>query len=64
MKVKRLKEILQNTLETLEDVDENTEIKMETNTYFMKGVRYFLSSAGEGYFDIENPIKDSNEEDE
>jgi hypothetical protein len=63
MKVFQLKQILQNTLEILEEADDSAEIKMQQNTYFMRGVRYYVSSASEGFFDLENPIGNQDEED-
>jgi hypothetical protein len=60
----RLKQILQNTLEILEETDDNAEIKMQTNTYFMRGVMYYVSSASEGFFDLENPLGSQDDEED
>lgn len=46
MNVGELKELLNNWLETLEDYEEEDTIKMEGNTYWLRGARYYLGVAG------------------
>ena len=46
MKVKDLKELLEQTLETLENYDDEKEIKLVSNTYFLGHPNYFLGVAG------------------
>lgn len=46
MKVKDLKELLQNKLEVLEEYEDELEIKMVGNTYFLGGAPIFLGIAG------------------
>lgn len=46
MKVGELKELLNNWLDTLEQYEDEDNIKMEGNTYFLGGARYFLGISG------------------
>lgn len=54
MKVKELKELLQDYVDTLENYDDEQEIKQVSNTYFLQGTKYFLGIAGYdgGYIDL------------
>lgn len=56
MKVYELKELLTNYLETLEDYDDELELKLESNTYFLGHPSYFLGIAGYsgGYLNLDN----------
>ena len=68
MKVKDLKELLEEKLEELEEYEDDDEIKMETNTYFLNGARHFLGIAGYdgGYINLEyiDIIEEEEDEDE
>ena len=69
MKVQKLKELLQNYLDILEQYEDNDEIKMVTNTYFLSDNRVFLGMAGYdgGYISLSNleeEIITGDEEDE
>ena len=56
MNVKKLKELLQENIDILEQYEDNDEIHMVSNTYFLKGTKYFLGVAGYdgGYIDLRN----------
>lgn len=64
MTVKELKDLLSSILDNLDNYDDNDEVKKETNTYFLKGTKYFLGIAGYngGYIDLANINIDKNEE--
>ena len=69
MKVKDLKELLQEKLEVLEEYEDEQEIKQVANTYFLGGTRYFLGIAGYdgGYIDLhhlEEQIEDLDDYEE
>lgn len=69
MKVKELKEMLQEYIDILEQYEDNDEIKMVTNTYFLSDNRVFLGIAGYngGYIslaNLEEEIIAGDEEDE
>lgn len=66
-RVEEIKEILQNALDVLEQYEDNDEVELTGNTYFLHGARYFLGIAGSdgGYVslsDIENSIVFNEEE--
>lgn len=68
MKVKDLKEILEKALETLEQYEDDDNIKKETNTYFLDGALHFIGISGYngGYInlsDLEEQINRDEEED-
>jgi len=66
MKVEKLKEILQTALDNLDYFDDEEEIKMVTNTYFIKDKSLFIGTY-EGYFslkDIETNETENNSDDE
>ena len=65
MKVKELKELLEEKLQMLEEYEDDDEIKMETNTYFLDGAKHFLGIAGYdgGYINLEYIDVEKEEED-
>ena len=64
MTVKELKDLLSSILDNLDNYDDNDEVKKETNTYFLKGTKYFLGIAGYngGYIDLANINIDKDDE--
>ena len=66
MKVKDLRELLEEKLEQLENLDDEAEIKMVTNTYFLHGAYHFLGIAGYngGYINLDNLEEEIVENDE
>lgn len=46
MTVKELKELLQEKIDILEQYEDNDEVKMVSNTYFLKGATHFLGISG------------------
>lgn len=70
MTVKQLKELLQEKLDILEEYDDDLEVKMVGNTYFLGGAREFLGIAGYngGYINLEwleeQIVTNSDEDDE
>jgi hypothetical protein len=61
MKVEKLKEILQNALDNLEDADENAEIKTVSNTYFLKNANCLISLGSAGYVNLDDPLEDEGD---
>ena len=68
MKVKELKEMLLEYVDVLEQYEDDNEIKMVTNTYFLSDNRVFLGMAGYngGYISLSNLEEEiiTGEEDE
>lgn len=67
MTVKRLKKILQDAVDLLENYNDNDKVKLVSNTYFLDHPYVFLGIAGYegGYVDLDNPVDiDDEEEDE
>ena len=68
MKVKDLKELLEQTLFQLEDYEDEDEVKMVSNTYFLNGAYHFIGIAGYngGYISLDDIeiIKEDEEEDD
>ena len=65
MTVKSLRMKLQRFLNNLEGYDDDTEVKMVTNTYFLGDCSYFLGVSGYdgGYINLEDPVDEDDEED-
>lgn len=63
MKVSKLKSILEKCLNTLEDYEDNQDVKMVSNTYFLGNAYYFLGVAGYdgGYIDLDDPVDEDDE---
>ena len=69
IKVKYLKEKLQNAIDALEDLNDEDNIHLEPNTYFLHGANNFLGISGYdgGYLDldrIEEAVEDDEDEEE
>lgn len=68
MKVKELKEMLLEYVDVLEQYEDDNEVKMVTNTYFLSDNRVFLGMAGYngGYISLSNLEEEiiTGEEDE
>ena len=67
IKVKELKEKLQNAIDALEDLNDEDNIHLEPNTYFLHGANDFLGISGYdgGYLDldrIEEAVEDNENE--
>lgn len=65
MKVKKLRDVLERALNQLEDYNDNEEVKMVTNTYFLGDCFYFLGVSGYdgGYINLDRiKIKEREEE--
>lgn len=60
MKVLKLREKLRDVLDILDSYPENSDIKLESNTYFLNWTYYFIGIAGSdgGYVSLDN-IEDS-----
>ena len=46
MNVGELKELLNEWIQILEDYEEEDKIKMEGNTYWLRGAKYYLGVSG------------------
>lgn len=55
--IKDLKEHLQNILDELEDFDDEDEVVMVENTYWLKGGTHFLATT-DGFIDLDYPIEE------
>ena len=66
MKIKDLKSILTKALNDVNMFEDDIEIKLEPNTYFVKDARYVLSVSGYdgGYLDLRNITKSMENEDD
>ena len=65
MTVKKLRKVLESVLRDLNNYDDDAEVKMVSNTYFLGDCRYFLGVAGYdgGYINLDEPVEDDEEED-
>lgn len=63
--VKQLKNRLQNAIDTLEELEDDQKIHLESNTYFINGARTFVGISGYdgGYLDLDR-IEDNLEDDD
>ena len=67
IKVERLKRILKNALSDLEGLNDDQEIKLVSNTYFLGHANYFLGISGYdgGYLDLNNiEVEDDDDRDD
>jgi transcription initiation factor IIE alpha subunit len=58
MKAGRIKQILQEALDILEDCDDNTDIRLESNTYFCNGASAFLGISSTGFLPLGDKLYD------
>jgi hypothetical protein len=58
MKAGRIKQILQEALDILEDCDDNTDIRLESNTYFCSGASAFLGISSSGFLPLGDRLYD------
>lgn len=65
MTVGELKRKLERFINNLENYDDDKEVNMVSNTYFLGNAYYFLGVSGYdgGYIDLENPVEEDDEED-
>jgi hypothetical protein len=72
MTIGELKSVLSQTLEECENFDDNCEIRLQSNTYFVNDARYFIGFSGYhgGYLDLDRlsdmvePLDDYEDEDD
>ena len=57
MTIKELKEHLQNIIENLDQFEEEEEIKIVENTYWLKRGQNFIAIENVGFVDLDNPIE-------
>jgi len=55
--IKDLKEHLQNILDELDGFEDDEEVKMVENTYWLKNRTHFLATT-DGFIDLEHPIEE------
>lgn len=58
MKVKHLKEKIQNVLDTLDQYDDDQEVKTVSNTYWCRGD--FMSVGREGFVSLSDPVENED----
>lgn len=65
MTVKGLRAKLQRALNNLEDYDDDQEVRMVSNTYFLGDCSFFLGISGYdgGYINLNDPVEEDEEED-
>ena len=63
MTIKQLKEHLQSVLDELDDFDDESEVRVVSNTYFLRGATHILETR-QGFIDLDNPVKESDEDDD
>ena len=57
MTIKDLKELLQKYIDELDDTyGEVAEVRLFTNTYFMRRGDNFIAITGKGFIDLDNPL--------
>lgn len=63
MTVSDLKDLLQQALDNLENYNDNRELNIKTNTYYVRGK--FISIPGVGFIPLNDPVdNDDDDEDE
>ena len=63
MTIKQLKEHLQSVLDELDDFDDESEVRVVSNTYFLRGATHILETR-QGFIDLDNPVSESDEDDD
>ena len=64
--VEKLKNKLQSVIDDLDNLEDNQKLKLESNTYFLNGSRFFVGIAGYdgGYLDLDNVTEHVEEDDD
>ena len=64
--VEKLKNKLQSVIDDLDNLEDNQKLKLESNTYFLNGSRFFVGIAGYdgGYLDLDNVAEHVEEDDD
>ena len=63
MKVSKLKQYLQNAIDELDEFNDDDQVHMVTNTYFLNSSNFI--GTHEGYVDLDNiRVDDSDDDDE
>lgn len=62
MKVSKLKQYLQNVIDELDEFNDDDQVHMVSNTYFIKGSNFI--STHEGYVDLDNIRVDDSDDEE
>lgn len=62
MKVSKLKQYLQNAIDELDEFNDDDQVHMVTNTYFLNGSNFI--GTHEGYVDLENIRVNEDDEEE
>jgi hypothetical protein len=63
MTIKQLKEHLQSVLDELDDFDDESEVRVVSNTYFLRGATHILETR-QGFIDLDNPVRESEDDDD
>jgi hypothetical protein len=58
MKAGRIKQILQEALDILEDCDDNTDIRLESNSYFCRSASVVLDIVSSGFLPLGDKLYD------
>ncbi len=62
MKVSKLKQYLQNAIDELDEFNDDDQVHMVTNTYFLNGSNFI--GTNEGYIDLDDIRVDEDDEEE
>lgn len=60
MKLYELKELLRDALDKLENYDEEQNVKVKSNTYYVRGD--FISITGVGFVELYSPVEEDEDE--
>lgn len=63
MTIRELKEHLQSVLDDLDNFDDESEVRVVSNTYFLRGATHILETR-QGFIDLDNPVSESEEDDD
>lgn len=66
MTIAQLRDKLQSIIDNLDEYDDDKEVNVVSNTYFLGHPYYFLGMAGRdgGYVNLDNPCDDDEDEEE
>lgn len=66
MSIADLKELLTEILDNLDEYEDNQEVDVYENTYWLNGAKYFLGISGYngGYINLSSPLETEDEEED
>ena len=66
MTVRKVKQLLQDAIEILDNYEDDKEVKMVSNTYFLGHPYCFLGISGYdgGYIDLDEPVDETDDDED